>query len=423
MDRRNPPPKHVSADVEVADIKKRVAQRQAEVERLQRQLAQANADKAAAQKACAEGILAAKQQITRLKVELLKKQGGYDAEAHSSSSGASASETADPLDYGLAVKQDGSEGLATQSASSMANAKADVDALRMDARKLRSELSKWKYQAVDVFDNQQQHAMPSLYDGDTDGDNDLEEVASIPRSSPQAIAQAEVEEELQHEKCDALRTEARKLRHELSKWKHQAETFEGERPKQEDEIVRMKVDLTHTLEVLESTRHAVKHHEVEQTLQRVPDQDSPKGKLGHVKLLSGGHGAVEAMAERGIRERTERRNEELFGKARQLTNIVAAQQLLIQRLEKQLIFEEGVLERKTAKLTDESSRQKGLKTVLRKCSDEAVFLSLRAPSVVRKKKGLTKPTAADLFLGDQANADKGRPRMPKADSSPLLPRI
>lgn len=261
---------------------------------------------------------------------------------------------------------------------------------------------------------------------------DENSVDAVP--SPLAEAQADAAEDLKHENHYALRMEARKLRHDLSKWKHQAEVLEAERPKQNDEIARLKVELTHLHEVLESTRHAVKHQEVDQTLQQA---DNPgKNAAGTIKLFAGGHGRVEALAERGIRERTEKRNEDMCAKAKQLTNIVAAQQLLIQRLEKQLVFDGGLLERKTAKLADESTRQKGLKTVMRKCSDEAVFLALRGPVMAPARKKRTMPKQmqrSDLFFDDPQDEFQSRhaeqaaseraPPMPRAESVPLLPRI
>lgn len=327
-------------NVEVAEIQKRLGERQLEVQHIQQLIENTHAEQDAAHRACAAGIVSAKTQMDRLKGEI------------------------------AAARQ------------------AQVDCEN------------------------------NVVSRDTD-DN----VMGAAAVSPMAEAHAVAEGDFERESFQALRMEARKLRHDLSKWKHQAEVLEAERPKQNDELARLKVELTHILEVLESTRHAVKHQEVDQTLQHV---DSPsKSMVGSVKLLSGGHSRVEALAEKSIRQRTERRNEDLFAKAKQLTNIVAAQQLLIHRLEKQLIFEEGVLERKNAKLADESTRQKGLKTVMRKCSDEAVFMALRGPVMVpaRKKRPMTKRAPGnDLLDGQQATGETS-PSVSRSESVPLLPRI
>merc|ERR1711920_1089862 len=125
------------------------------------------------------------------------------------------------------------------------------------------------------------------------------------------------------------------------------ECIEGKRPRQEEEIVRLKAALTHTLDILSSTHHALRHQEVEQEFQRAAVMDDADAIVrGEVPLHGGGHGNIEAQAERHVRESVEDKNIRLSGKAKRLSGVVAAQQLLIQRLEKQLLQDEQQLERK-----------------------------------------------------------------------------
>merc|ERR1711939_1304428 len=128
-------------------------------------------------------------------------------------------------------------------------------------------------------------------------------------------------------------------------------------------------ELTHTLDILTSTQHAVKHHEVEKEFRQaeasppVPESDCGDA-VGEVPLLGGGHGCVEAHAERLVREGIEGKNVRLSGKAKRLSGVVAAQQLLIQRLEKQLQKEE--------QLRSQGGRVSQLKSIVRKHSDARV---------------------------------------------------
>jgi len=181
-------------------------------------------------------------------------------------------------------------------------------------------------------------------------------------------ASEEDEERKTHKK--AMQVEVRSHRHVLARWKHQVEITEAKVPRQEDEIIRLKAELTHTLDILTSTQHAVKHHEVEMDLrQEAAAADVPEAK---VSLLGGGHGCVEAQAERIVREKIEGKNVRLSGKAKRLSGVVAAQQLLIQRLEKQLLQEELQLEQKDDHLDFQNTRMSQLKALTRKRSDKHV---------------------------------------------------
>merc|ERR1711939_247892 len=151
-------------------------------------------------------------------------------------------------------------------------------------------------------------------------------------------------------------------------------------------------ELTHTLDILTSTQHAVKHHEVEKEFRQaeasppVPESDCGDA-VGEVPLLGGGHGCVEAHAERLVREGIEGKNVRLSGKAKRLSGVVAAQQLLIQRLEKQLLKEEHHLEQKDEQLRSQGGRVSQLKAIARKHSDARVakMLGVAAEQPNRRK--------------------------------------
>jgi len=168
-----------------------------------------------------------------------------------------------------------------------------------------------------------------------------------------------------------LQVQVRELQHVLARCKHEFELHEAKRPKQEYEIVALKAELTHTLDIWASTQHAVKHHEIEREFQRLDHGPSMDGSVDphHVSLHGGGHGSIEAHAERRVREKVEDRNINLSGKAKRLTGVVAAQQLLIQRLQKQVLYEEHLLEFKDRQLLHDDQDISQLRSVVRKHSD------------------------------------------------------
>jgi hypothetical protein len=186
------------------------------------------------------------------------------------------------------------------------------------------------------------------------------------------------EEEDRTKRC-SLQQQIRTLRHELARWKHQVERHESRRPGQEEEIMRLKAAVTHTLDVLESTRHIVKHNEVEKEFQRAAEAEKNLqiGKV--VPLLGGGHGSIEAHAERYVREQVEERNDQLTGKAKRLTGVVGVQQALIQRLEKQVLHEEMLLEQKEVQLHSDALRIGQLKAMVRQRSNAYVANMLGVP--------------------------------------------
>jgi len=202
----------------------------------------------------------------------------------------------------------------------------------------------------------------------------------------------------------AKQLEARSLRHELSRWRHQVEILEAKLPRQEDEIVRLKDELTHTLEVLTSTQYAVKHRKVDREFQQgtaLPQSPSSSGDAnGQVPLRGGGHGTIEAHAERLIREGVEAKNERLSGKAKKLSGVVAAQQLLIQRLEKQVLKEEKLLDHKDERLHEQAGRAAQLKLKVRKNSDSHVAKMLGvAAQQPNRQKGYSTNSSMSLEAG------------------------
>lgn len=194
------------------------------------------------------------------------------------------------------------------------------------------------------------------------------------------ILEEPVEDEEKKTRQNEQKMQVRVLRHELAKWKHQVELVEAKRPRQEDEIIRLKAELTHTLDILTSTQHAVKHHEVEREFQS-PAPVQQEGEDLAVPLQGGGHSCIEAHVERQLREGIEGKNVRLSGKAKRLGGVVAAQQLLIQRLEKQVLKDEHQLEQKDNHLHSQNLRVAQLKKIVRTNSDTHVARMLGVASM------------------------------------------
>lgn len=226
-----------------------------------------------------------------------------------------------------------------------------------------------------------------------------------------AAPEASEEEDAEmKQRAKEMQQTVRGLRHELARWKHQVESIDAKRPKQEDEIARLKGELTHTLDVLTSTQHAVKHHEVEREFSLAQEQtNEAEVQDSGVPLHGGGHGCVEAQAERFVREGIEDKNVRLSGKAKRLTGVVAAQQLLIQRLEKQVLTEERDLDTKDEQLHYHAGKIAQLKTLVRKHSDVHVA----------KMMGVAKQQPNQR----QAPSSNTSMEMGRAHSSPQLPPI
>mmetsp|Transcript_41960 Transcript_41960/g.91000 ORF Transcript_41960/g.91000 Transcript_41960/m.91000 type:complete len:297 (-) Transcript_41960:48-938(-) len=171
--------------------------------------------------------------------------------------------------------------------------------------------------------------------------------------------------------------ECRNLRHDLSKWKHQVATLENKRPADEVEVRRLKAEVMHAQDVLESTRHAVRHLEVEQ--ENMGDSEDDEYDLPSP--------STEVLVERHVREKAEERGSHLARKAKRLAQVLLAQRLLIQRLEKQLLIEESQLEQKDLRLAGEEKLHLRLKVALRQRSDEIVVdRILGKMSIPRKEK-------------------------------------
>uniref|UniRef100_A0A7S2G794 Uncharacterized protein n=1 Tax=Alexandrium andersonii TaxID=327968 RepID=A0A7S2G794_9DINO len=255
------------------------------------------------------------------------------------------------------------------------------------------------------------------------------EQPSVATSAPAAATSRLPTTEEERARLEALRMESRLMRHELSKWRHQADSLEAERTGQEREIVYLKAQLAHARDVLDSTRHAVKHHEVERKLREVsllplPVDTSGASDIRDLRLLQGGDlsklmlntnkGAIEAKAERAIRERTEERAGSLSIKAQRLMGVVSSQQLLIQRLEKQLIKDEDALEQREWQLADAAKQRKRLKGALRQRSDDLVAAAVGVPGMRKKLSSSVPPGRC---------SDSGSGGMVKSSSVSQLPSI
>ncbi|CAE8612375.1 unnamed protein product [Polarella glacialis] len=201
---------------------------------------------------------------------------------------------------------------------------------------------------------------------------------------------------------ETMQLEARSLRYELSKWRHQVEVLEASRPQQDKEIGRLKAELTHAHDVLESTRHAVRHLEVE----RIGDEGHEPRSLNSsgakgADASGAGLGSIEAVAERRIREMHEGRGAELQSKSKRLGNVLAAQKLLIHRLQKQLLTEEGSLEQKDARLMGEARLHLRLKVALRQRSDDVVVDTVMG-KIANKQRDVVINKAISAAKGPQA---------------------
>jgi len=224
--------------------------------------------------------------------------------------------------------------------------------------------------------------------------------------------QATEEDEQTKSYRNDLQLSVRALRHELARWKHQVQITEAKGPRQEEEIARLKAELTHTLDVLSSTQHAVKHHEIEReyrdreasTVKPSLDDTSPE----KVSLHGGGHGCVEATAERHVRQKIEDKNLRLSGKAKRLSGVVAAQQLLIQRLEKKVLLEEKNIGQKDDHLQQQSASISQLTKMVRKQSDVHVRKMLGVAT--QQPNGQKMPSANSSISDTRGSASM--PRLP-----------
>lgn len=215
----------------------------------------------------------------------------------------------------------------------------------------------------------------------------------------------------------SLELQARQLRQDLLKWQHQSEVLEAELPQHEQEIVRIKAELTHASDILESTRHSIRHMEVELGGQEVKPIADGQGHQSQMSSHSAFPSAVEAEAERRVRHKTEEKNTMLSSKARRLTGVLASQALLIQRLEKQLAKEESQLEQQEQRLVNEERLQAHLSSVMRRRNDEIVLATLLSKGSVKRSVPSVKPSFSAPLL-DGGDAGRG-------DRSPVseLPKI
>lgn len=225
------------------------------------------------------------------------------------------------------------------------------------------------------------------------GSGDFQSVDEESAGSARAPVPEEVPE-VDRERRLALQAEVRTLRHELSRWKHEAESLEAARPQQEEELDAARAELVSAKDVLESTRHASKHHELETHLLRLHKSREPSQSLQEVPLRGGGHGSVEAAAEKEIRERAEQSADHLMAKMQNLSKVASAQQLAIQRAERQLLRGEHLLEQRETSLASEDQRGARLKNALRRRSDDLVSKALGWPSGPPLRKSSSVPAGS-----------------------------
>eukprot|EP00929_Paragymnodinium_shiwhaense_P002523 TRINITY_DN10279_c0_g1_i1.p1 TRINITY_DN10279_c0_g1~~TRINITY_DN10279_c0_g1_i1.p1 ORF type:complete len:417 (-),score=166.41 TRINITY_DN10279_c0_g1_i1:100-1350(-) len=335
-----------AVSAELVEWQKRLAEKKEELAKLKDALAKAHKSKEASQQACQAGAAAAKSQMLRLRAELT---------------------------------------LARQRLAANAREKAMQEAAAAQAQMAPADGAEGVDAGVD--NSSAQPASLKLPGAELDKQNALRK---------------------------ALELKERAMRQEVERWKHQVASEEKRRPREEALLVRLKAELTHQIDILESTRQAVKHEEVERELERqgmltsqleqaaqstartLPPEDvagasqsyssqqsrqhASKSKVSNlgepVPLFGGGHGGIEARAEREMRQRFEEEGEMLSGKVKQLLGITAAQELLRQRLEKALIKEETELEQRDRQLSFQVKRSQSLQRGLRRRSDEAVAVAL-----------------------------------------------
>mmetsp|Transcript_86369 Transcript_86369/g.241558 ORF Transcript_86369/g.241558 Transcript_86369/m.241558 type:complete len:383 (+) Transcript_86369:153-1301(+) len=356
-------------DPELTEWRRRLIEKRERVQKLQAQLSQAEAEKKGAQRAGLAGIEAARAQMRRLREEL------------------------------AAVKRANE---AAQEKLGAPQAQQDFE----DAPAKQAEAPPEVPEVPPAQQEQQEERVAAV-----EGEDAVPAVQKDVEAAPAPI----VETEEQRRRHEWLKAEARLLRIELMRLKHEVETLEEKRPQEEEAIVRLKGDLTHTSDILESTRNATRHHELDRQMQlddaRALGIQSASGVLTRT--------AAEASVEKGIREKVEHRTTHMAGKAKQLTGIVAAQNLLIQRLEKAVQKEEGCLEHVESKLSYELLRNKQLKGRLRRQKDDAVAAALGVPGARRKVLAALEASPKGKSLG----GDGGGGINSRSSSSPQLPRL
>jgi hypothetical protein len=188
----------------------------------------------------------------------------------------------------------------------------------------------------------------------------------------------------QRDKAEKSRMDLRTLRHEMGRWRHQAETLEASLPDEEAELQRLQSELKHTTDILESTRGAYVQRAAEaQEAAKPALKRSASAVLKNiVPLHNGGHGGVEAFAERGIRGQMEQRGDELNAHQQLLVGDMSSQQHLIHRLEAALLTQEQELDQKTKLVAKETSRNDRLKARVRKNNERLVAVAIGARSKV-----------------------------------------
>eukprot|EP00933_Yihiella_yeosuensis_P008781 TRINITY_DN114418_c0_g1_i1.p1 TRINITY_DN114418_c0_g1~~TRINITY_DN114418_c0_g1_i1.p1 ORF type:complete len:343 (+),score=90.99 TRINITY_DN114418_c0_g1_i1:114-1142(+) len=287
----------------------------------------------------------------------------------------------EPLQHRLAAQIAANEQLQAKLDSVLAEKEAAISACLAGAEAARVQMERMhgEIQMLRHMDGEERSRPNSA-----GGGPDAEDFDGPPQS--RGSREDDVDPEEEKSKKQGLLLEARTLRSELTKWKHQASVLEGNRPQQEAEIARLKAEVATANDYLETTRHTVRHLEVEQGLAEsemdrvvASSSSSPRQNSGGgnaTKPTRGGLGSVDAKAEKRVRQIAEGRSADLSSKTKRLSTVLAAQKLLIQRLEKQLAKEGGFLEQREMRLSSEVKLHGRLKVALRQQSDEVVVATV-----------------------------------------------
>jgi len=255
-----------------------------------------------------------------------------------------------------------------------------IQAARAQMVRLRAELA--AAQSISAHIRSTQSAGPQHEGSTQSGGPQHERSHSSTASGERLAAVGPADLDTQRATSQSMQLEVRCLKLELAKCRHRAERLEQARPQQEAELARLGADLTHLLDVLGSTRTAARHRELEAEEAAAPRPRPGGAPAANRKLkrslsaTDGGRGNVDAAAERVAREAVEMKGEELAEKVRKLQRVRGAQQMLIERLEKELLMEESRLQQKDMQIHGEEQRRQRLRGVLRQCSDDLVAAAL-----------------------------------------------
>eukprot|EP00928_Gymnodinium_smaydae_P011112 TRINITY_DN14141_c2_g1_i1.p1 TRINITY_DN14141_c2_g1~~TRINITY_DN14141_c2_g1_i1.p1 ORF type:complete len:392 (-),score=121.03 TRINITY_DN14141_c2_g1_i1:132-1220(-) len=321
----------------------------------------------------------------------------------------------------LAEKQMEVARLKEQLALSLAEKEAVQKAFGAGARSATAQMARLREELDAVKASTAAATSPALEDGisEADGAEQDDVVAATSEeevANPEAQEDAQVREMLEPELPQGSREDllqlVRSLRSELARQRHEAEKLKADQPMQEEEIARLRAELTHTADVLDSTKQAARRHEADRHMAAQGYPPAPVVK-SQVPLLNGGHLGVEVRAERGLRERTEKHTQQMARRAKELASMLASQRSMVQRLEKALEDEEFELQQKDVKLVHAAQHKAHLKSRLRNRSDDAVAAALGIPGA-RKRVMAVAQSAPPAGLEEQGRSGSC-PQLPALD--------